>query len=197
MPPTPASSSRPKVLLLPPLIKAGLPVWSLSSRWVREAPGGTHSVATAPGKRLGSHCGCCGAENLGHRKETQEAQLSLGQKASGTFYSLAPQVTPLQDRGLGVLIRGKRLRLPLNGLLRGPRAAGGLLMLIARGIGSLWFKMIFSSFWVELGCWKARFLSTLNIAKQYLETEFLALDALDRSMEINGSRKIYQVLPDI
>lgn len=83
----------------------------------------------------------------------QGVQLRPGQKASGTFYSLAPQVTPQQGRVLGVLLRGKPLCLPLKGL-RAPKAAGSLLMLIARGIGRLWFKMIFSSFWVELGCWK-------------------------------------------
>lgn len=53
-------------------------------------------------------------------------------KASGTFYSLAPQLTALQGTVPDVLLRGRPLCPPLKRLLRGSMIMF-LLMLIARG----------------------------------------------------------------
>lgn len=75
-------------------------------------------------------------------KETQETWLMPGQKAFGTFYSLAPQRTTVQDMVPDGLVSGRPLCPPLKGLLRGP-VIMFLLTLIARGISSLWSKMIF------------------------------------------------------
>lgn len=116
--------------MLPPLIKAGLPLRFLSPRWVREAgaPMEGHRPREMPGPSL---CVLLGRE-LGAKKETQETWMMPGQKASGTFNSLTPQLTALQGTDPDVLLRGRPLCLPLKRLLRGP-VIMFLLMLIARG----------------------------------------------------------------